>query len=210
MTTISTLKMDQRRFAVERVSYNEKTKLFDNILAQQLVLHACHVHLLDTYIGKLPDLAKAKDHFYFTPLSKVPSNPMDPWFSTIPIGWNKLDRYVCDMFEEVGIEKKSNHSLRVTGATKLYIGVEYRRKQSSIEALRVYERPGETQHREACNALANVINSPSSNVTNSQRNVPSQCTPYFNFSNCSVTIYNGPVMAASRMEKSQINKHLWT
>ena len=108
----------------------------------------CHVRLLDIYIDKLPAEAKSKDCFYFTPLQKLPGDPTKPWFSAIPVGWNKLDRMVKEMFEEVNIAGKSNHSLRVTGATRMYKhGIQEKTIQSltghkSIEALRVYERPG--------------------------------------------------------------------
>ena len=80
----------------------------------------CHVRLLDMYIDKLPAEAKSKDCFYFTPLQKLPGDPTKPWFSAIPVGWNELDRMVKEMLEEVNIAGKSNHSLRVTGATRMY------------------------------------------------------------------------------------------
>ena len=124
----------------------------------------CHVHLLDLYVLKLPEEAKQKGGFYFTPLKKVPSDAEKPWFSSIPIGWNKLDRYVKEMFEEAGIHGKSNHSLRVTGATRMYrCGIAEKTIQSrtghkSVDALRVYERPGQEQQRMACDALTDVSN----------------------------------------------------
>ena len=63
------------------------------------------------------------------------------------------------MCEEVGIERKSNHSLKVTGATRLYRSgvaertIQARTGHKSIEALRIYERPGEREDRDACNAV---------------------------------------------------------
>ena len=86
----------------------------------------CHVYLLDLYISKIPDDAKKKDVFYFTPLS-MPADPQKPWYSSVPIGWNKLDSYVKDMCAEIGIEGKSNHSLRATGATRLSLRGSVRR-----------------------------------------------------------------------------------
>ena len=116
------------------------------------------------YTAKLPDEAKNKDCFYFTPLQKQPDDPTKPWFSAVPVGWNELDRMVKEMFEEVNIAGKSNHSLCVTRATRMYKhGVQEKTIQSrtghkSVEALRVYEQPGVEQHREACEALADITN----------------------------------------------------
>ena len=113
---------------------------------------------------KLPAAAKSKDAFYYTALRKKPEDPSMPWFSAVPVGWNKLDRMVKDIFLDAGIEGKTNHSLRVAGATRMYNqGIQEKTIQSrtghkSVEALRVYERPGVKQHREACEALANISN----------------------------------------------------
>ena len=41
-------------------------------------------------------------------------------FSAVPIGRNKLDRMVKDIFAEANISGKTNHSLRATGATQIY------------------------------------------------------------------------------------------
>ena len=49
------------------------------------------MRLLDFYVSKLPKGAKEKDAFYFTLLSKTPEDPEKPWYSAVPIGWNKLD-----------------------------------------------------------------------------------------------------------------------
>lgn len=75
----------------------------------------CHVHLLDLYFSKLPREAKEKDAaFYFTELKHTPEDPLKPWFTAVPMGWNKLDRMVKSMFQDAGIDGKSNHSLYVT------------------------------------------------------------------------------------------------
>ena len=41
------------------------------------------------YISKLPK--DTKDIFYCSPLKKIPADNSEPWFSCVPIGWNKLD-----------------------------------------------------------------------------------------------------------------------
>ena len=52
------------------------------------------------------------------------------------------------------------------------VGAEVKHIHKSIEALRIYERPGEREDRDACNALADISNltaiAPHSRSTNSQ------------------------------------------
>ena len=183
----------------------------------------CHVRLLDMYIEKLPCEAKRKDCFYFTPLKKTPDDPEKPWFSAVPVGWNKLDSMVKEMFAEVGIEGKTNHSLRATGTTRMYKhGIQEKTIQSrtghkSLEALRVYERPGIEQHREACEALANITNTgrqliqPPKPQLHGALTTVYPCTgppsvsaqpPTFNFSGCSVNVFTGPVMTSGTFTAS--------
>ena len=50
------------------------------IVANPLVGDWCHVFLLDTYIGKLPQCAIEKDVFYCKPLSNVPTDITSPWY----------------------------------------------------------------------------------------------------------------------------------
>ena len=59
----------------------------------------CHVHVLDLYFKKIPPGAIAKDNFYLSALSAVPSISEKPWFTLIPVGRNSLgkngERNVC-------------------------------------------------------------------------------------------------------------------
>ena len=77
----------------------------------------CHVYLLDLYMERLPPEAKEKNAFYFTPLQIYPPDKGKPWFSAMPIGRNTLDRLMKTACLEAGLEGKTNHSLRATGAT---------------------------------------------------------------------------------------------
>ena len=56
------------------------------IVANPLVGERCHVFLLDTYIGKLPQRAIENDVFYCKPLSDVPTNITNPWYLAVPVG----------------------------------------------------------------------------------------------------------------------------
>ena len=81
----------------------------------------CPVHLLDQYISKLPEEAKLKDIFYVRPLDKVTSDQTKPWYSAVPLGKNTLQQKVPKVCSSAGIQgHKTNHSLRVTGATEMY------------------------------------------------------------------------------------------
>ena len=91
------------------------------IVANAVVGERCHVFLLDTYISKLPPAAVEKDIFYCKPLSGVPTDPTNPWYLSVPVGRNLLGKMVQDMCSDAGIEgKKTNHSLRVSGASTLF------------------------------------------------------------------------------------------
>ena len=79
----------------------------------------CLVRILDFFFEKLP--SHAKDLFYMQPLSEVPSKPDAPCFRNQVIGKNMLGSMVKDMCEEAGIFGKTNHSLRATGITEMYL-----------------------------------------------------------------------------------------
>ena len=95
----------------------------------------CHVKILDKYLRVLPADARSKDVFYLKPLKHVPSEADAPWFSSVPIGRNKLNGLLKEMCAEAGIMGNfSNHSLRAYGATTLF--------QSSISKKLIQQRTG--------------------------------------------------------------------
>ena len=121
----------------------------------------CHVVVLDKYFSKLPACAWDHDTFYLRPLGKVPEIPDAPWFTAVPVGKNILSKMVKTMCEEASIiGKRSNHSLRASGITKLFqSGVPEKVIQDcsehrSIDGLRKYERISEEQQANACRVLA--------------------------------------------------------
>ena len=93
---------------------------------QHITIHAnpvgggsCHVFLLDRYLSKLPSQAFQNDDFYLTPLSTTPADPITPWYSTIPVSRNHLQKMITDMCAEAGIPgQMTNHSLNEPGALK--------------------------------------------------------------------------------------------
>ena len=59
------------------------------------------------------------DVFYLRPKASYTSS--DVWYDCVPVGIQKLKKYLECMCKEAGItEKKNNHSLRATGASALF------------------------------------------------------------------------------------------
>ena len=121
----------------------------------------CPVHIIDLYISKLPPKAVENDIFYVHPLENVPSEPSAPWYSAIPVGKHTLNDKVKRMCKAAGIEgNTTNHSLRATGATRMYRSgvpekvIQERTGHRSLEGLRSYNRSNEQQHQAASAVLS--------------------------------------------------------
>ena len=106
----------------------------------------CLVYLLDRYLGKLPCFAFANDVFYCRPKAVVPANEHAPWYEGAPVGKNKLASMVKEMCISAGIDVKTNHSLRATGATNLFQSnvpkkiIQGVTGHRSLDSLRQYEK----------------------------------------------------------------------
>ena len=66
----------------------------------------------------LPPFAFEKDIFYMRPKPLTPSDATAQWYEEAPIGKEMLRAMLGNMCERAGIQRKSNHSLRATGATE--------------------------------------------------------------------------------------------
>ena len=102
----------------------------------------CHCSLLDKYLSKLPKKAIEADLFYVRPLDRITPDSLT-WYSSTPVGKNKLYKMVKDMCTHGGVESRSNHSLGATGATELYNAgvpekiIKKRTGHRSLESLRM-------------------------------------------------------------------------
>ena len=120
----------------------------------------CVVYLLDCYFRRLPKPPENMEFFFAKPLEKLPSDTRAPWFHSVPIGKNTLGGLLAEICKEAGIEKKTNHSLRATGATAMFAAgvpekmIKEVTGHKSSKALEIYERPTVPQKQ----ALANVLN----------------------------------------------------
>ncbi len=123
------------------------------IFANPAVGDRCPVLILDKYIAKLPANAFEKA-FYCKPLASTPTDESKPWFTAVPVGKNLLSKMVAEMCAEAGVVgKKTNHSLRVAGATTLFDAgvperiIQQRTGHKSVGGLRTYERVTEDQQK---------------------------------------------------------------
>ena len=121
----------------------------------------CPVSILDKYLSKLSPETVEKDLFYVRPLEQVPTNPLDPWYASVPVSKDTLRKKLSIMCKQAGISgNKTNHSLRATSATQLYDSgapeklIQERTGHPSLEALRSYERTNAHQHHSASSILS--------------------------------------------------------
>ena len=172
----------------------------------------CLVRLYQVYLSHCPT---GVESFYLTPLQKLKS---DHRYSKVPVGHNTLSQTVGRLCKQAGIHGfKTNHSLRVTSATRLFQnGVDEQIIMShtghrSVDGVRCYKHVSEEQKK----TVSGILNSASSGVQylcnqpdpskrmklDVEQNCTSTCaltqvsssssTPTFNFSGCSFTInYN--------------------
>ncbi len=144
----------------------------------------CFVRLYKLYVSLCPQLESRKSNaFYLTPLRKPKGKY---WYSIVPVGHNTLQLTVHRLCSAAGIEGyKTNHSLRVTAATRLYqAGVDEqlimkRTGHRSIEGVRIYKRVSDEQEQ----AVSAILQQSSSTTTITTRatsipqDKPDDCPP---------------------------------
>ena len=164
----------QRRYSPDHYVYIEngsKNNSGANLKIQNKVVpvyanptsgERCLVALLDKYLSKLPPVAFEKDVFYMKPKAATPSDADSPWYEGVPVGKETLRTMLAKMCEQAGVKRKSNHSLRATGATEMFAAnvpeklIQSRTGHRSLEALRLYERPSHEQHQAVSKVLTSA------------------------------------------------------
>ena len=164
----------------ENASKNNRGGISQRKVAPKEVTHyantdnpqRCIVRLFKVYSQHCPP-DRTTAAFYLTPLRKPKS---DIWFSSTPVGHNTLNSTVKRLCKAAGIEGfKTNHSLRVSAATRLFqSGVDEqlimsRTGHRSIDGVRTYKRVSEEQKM----ALSSVLNA-TTNGTEQQQTVQPQ------------------------------------
>ena len=168
------LKLSQFSFSTdsggEYVTYTEngsknrsgtyKDKPGDNKVVKQYssadLGNKCCVSILKLYLSKLPPkvLKDKSSVFYWKAKEKIPYNADSPWFTSNPIGRNQLESMVGKMCGRIGIEGKTNYSLRATGTTRLFEANVPEKMIKNRTALRMYETSSVTQERAVSKILS--------------------------------------------------------
>ena len=122
----------------------------------------CHYSLLQQNFSKLPPEALQKDAFYCKPIKFKGAAPFSqPWYMAVPIGHNTLQAKLKSLLSAAGVDKarKSNHSLRATGISRMYSSgvpekvIMERSRHSSREGVQGYERTTIKQQQVVCDIL---------------------------------------------------------
>ena len=136
----------------------------------------CFVRLFKLYTSLCPADAP-KDVFYLKPLTKPTPTC---WYSNQPVGHNKLSQTVSRLCKQAGIHGyKTNHSLRVTTATRLYASgvdeqlVMERTGHRSLDGVRTYKRTSNEQQV----AISDVLNRVKRSRVESPPNTQTISTP---------------------------------
>ena len=125
----------------------------------------CFIRYYKKYVSHCPPISERKNNsFYLTPLKK-PKN--DVWCSNVPVGHSTLGKTVSRLCSMAGIQgHKTNHSLRVTTATRLFHAwvdeqlIMKRTGHRSLDGVRLYKRVSNEQDREISEILNNAENTP--------------------------------------------------
>ena len=167
----------------------------------------CLIYLLDLYLSKLPPMAREKDILYLHPKKRAPAGDL-PWYDAMAVGKEKLRTFIQDMCSDAGIEeKKTNHSLRATGASAMFnAGVPDKLIRDVTghrsTALQLYERPTVQQKQAVSRILVQGTQSFANNKDadkensgkKSQTGESSTAATGFTFStlsNCNINIHIG-------------------
>ena len=112
----------------------------------------------------LPAVVFQKDIFYMKPKAAPLADADSLLYEGVPVGKETLCTMLAKMCEQAGIEQKSNHSLRATGATEMFaanvpekLNIQWRTGHRSLDALRSYERPSHEQHQAVSNVLTSAV-----------------------------------------------------
>ena len=156
----------------ENGSKNRSGTYKDNAGQNKVVKHysnealgkKCYIFVLWFYLKKLPPkiVKDSSSTFYWKPKDVTPMCDEVPWFTLQVLGRNTLGSMVKKMFEQIGVEGKTNHSLRATGATRLFKAkvpeklIKERTGHRSVDSLRLYEHTSVMQQK----SVSAVICSP--------------------------------------------------
>ena len=157
----------------------------------------CFVRLFEEYRRRLPETVDNTSPFYLHPLK----NPKtDTWYSTTSVGHNTLSMTVKRLCAKADITGfKTNHSLRVTNATRLFQSgaaeqlIMERTGHHSLDGVHAYKRTSDEQQKSVSNVLNSATNgTPASAI---QSEAPKklkldQSLPPLSFTGCNNVVIN--------------------
>jgi hypothetical protein len=130
----------------------------------------CPVHVIDLYIGKLPQIAIENDTFFVKQLENTPEDDTKPWYSRTPVGRNTLNTRLGKMCFLAGIEGHiTNHSMCATSVTQMYA--------TGVPEKVIQERTGHRSQRtnsDQHQMVSNVLSDPQEkcyNIRQTQKSV---------------------------------------
>ena len=191
----------------ENVSKNNPGGLHKRKLKPKMVIHhanvkepnRCFVMFYKAYMAHRPQNLQ-HDAFYLTPIR----NPKtEIWYSSMPVGYRTLMTTVNRLCKSASIDGyKTNHSLRVTAATRLFQqGVDeqlimLRTGHRSIDGVRTYKRVSKDQQQ----VLSNVLNRtteppPTKKVKTAEGQENAKATPPPTVTTCTVETAEGREIA---------------
>ena len=165
----------------------------------------CFVTLFKRYTTLCPPKT-SKNAFYLQPLR----NPTPHcWYSQEPLGHNKLAGTVSRLCKSAGIKGfKTNHSLRVTNATRLYSSgtdeqlIMERTGHRSTDGVRPYKRTSEEQQI----AISDILNRSKKPRSEQQQLVPStQDSAQLSSEHPALFPHSGLTTQSSAFTKTQCN-----
>ena len=89
----------------------------------------------------MPKRAKELDYFYLRLLESTPSDPSAPWIYASPVGEHKLGGMIKNMFTEVVISGKSNHSLKANRCSILFQANVPEKKNTRAYRAQIFRSP---------------------------------------------------------------------
>ena len=161
----------------------------------------CIVNIVKLYISRCPKEGLRKA-FYLKPLQNYERKQI--WFSSVPIGHNKLQGMVKCIMEKAGVNGHfTNHSLRATAVSRLFReGVDDKLIKGVTaghrsEALDCYKRETEEQHANVSKIVQGITSEKGATAESSapiEKGDDGMGSVVLNISggNCNITIVNKP------------------
>lgn len=147
----------------------------------------CHIELFKFFKQHRPQEVLS----FYLQCKKANYESNDVWFTTRPIGVNKLQKFLKTMCSNAGLDScHTNHSLKATLASRLYHKnvdeqvIMQMTGHRSIDGVRSYKRTESWQIKNACA----IVDGKGGSTQMKECNATTSTRPTFNFYNCNVNI----------------------